>query len=97
LENKTEAIIDILGNKSGLGKLEHWGYFNKYEKIGQLVSHITNQLMASEEIGRFYKPSDIKKMVEDIMDGKDAPLAGVPKQAVQTETRGGLSGIKQVP
>jgi hypothetical protein len=97
LTNKTEALSDILGDKSGLGKLEPWFYFNAYEKRDQLVSHITNQLVSAEGISGFYNPDDIKKKVEDILDGKDVPLEGEPKQASMTETRGEISGIRQAP
>jgi len=97
LENKTEALIDILGNKAGLGQLEGWFYHNKYQKMEQLVGHLTDQLMKTEEIGRFYNAADIKKKVEAILNGEEVQLAGEPKQASMTETRGGISGIRQAP
>jgi hypothetical protein len=89
---KVEALSDILG-----GDLEQWGKFNKYKKMSQLIAHFTNQLMANEEIKGFYDPDEVKQMVQAVMEGKRVPLAGGPKPAVQTETRGGISGIQQVP
>jgi hypothetical protein len=97
LENKTEALIDILGNKAGLGQLEGWFYRNKYEKMEQLVGHLTDQLMKTEEIGRFYNAADIKKKVEAIMKGEPVQLEGEAKAPALSENGMGLGGIAQVP